>query len=145
MPDSADGPRMIGPGDLPEAVPVHSAPAMVPTIVQDAMTAAGEEGNDPSDSSLIKAACTVSTTLGYELKKVSRGEGCVRAVVCCMTLITSHQFNFGNPRCSLCTCVLKISPPAQYNHLFYPSRGGSRRKIAVFLAVITVYFPAELS
>ena len=81
MRDSADGPRMIGPGDLPEAVPVHSAPAMVPTIVQDAMTAAGEEGNDPSDSSLIKAGCTVSTTLGYELKKVSRGECCVRAVV----------------------------------------------------------------
>lgn len=94
MPDSADGSRMIGPGNLPEAVPALSEPAMVPTIVQDAMTAAGEEGNDPSDSALIKAACMASTTLGYELKKVGRGEGFARALACCMTLFPSHQFDF---------------------------------------------------
>ena len=67
-PDSANGPTMIGPGDLSKAVSVHSTLAMVTAIAQTLtiMAVAGEEGN----IFLIKAACTISTTLGYELKKV---------------------------------------------------------------------------
>ena len=52
---------------------------MILIILQNAtsINAVGEEGTDPSDSSLIKAACTVSKTLGYKLEKVSRSEGFV--------------------------------------------------------------------
>ena len=57
---------MIGPRNLPKAVPVYSALAMVPTIVQNATsmttTVVGKERNDSSDSFLIQSDCTVSIT-----------------------------------------------------------------------------------
>ncbi|CAN0535528.1 unnamed protein product [Ectocarpus sp. 12 AP-2014] len=66
-PDPAGGLRTISPGNLPDAVPRSSAPASVPTVVQDMMAEAGETGDEPSDKVLTLVASKLSSTLGYAL------------------------------------------------------------------------------
>ena len=85
-----------------------------PVVVQTlkGMIVVVEEGNDPSESFLIKAFCTVFTSLGFKLREVRRGEGFVRGVTCCMTLISYHQQNLLSSGWSVCTCVIKTSFPA---------------------------------
>ena len=78
---------MIGPGNLPKAVPVYSALAMVPTIMQNATsmtTVVGKERNDSSDSFLIQSAVR-SLLLGYMLKSWRR---------LCPSDVFSHNVDF---------------------------------------------------